>query len=527
MATTENPYLQPIYNALPRLLASYDTNSAGITYGIGDRFYWAWSLIDFANATIQGGVNGLARLIKYNLLPEYIEKTSILSRIHAIFQGTFSLIRRNGSLDQAFPYEGSYCGTALVLYDSLCCIELLGTYLSQEKIHQYLNNLRPLALYLCKSEETHGFISNHLAVASAALLKWAKITGEFGQEKGIEILNKILNKQSSEGWFTEYEGADPGYQTLCTGYLADICNMYPQLNLTTPIQKSIHFLSHFVHPDGSFGGVYGSRNTRFYFPAGFEYFAKSMPEAKALAVNMRNSISNLLCPGLESMDAPNLVPMFNSYCWAASLYEKLEISSADNLPCNSKKSFQIYFRDAGLFINKGINTYTIISTHKGGVVYHFLNKTLHRVNTGVVLENHKLKRFTNQIYQPSNQVFIDKDVITIRADIKPVRCILPSPWQFGTLRYLNISIMRIPYIREKIKQILALFLITAKGKSKGYIIREITLNVNDTINISDKLQVGKNFKQLQVKHPFTAIHMASQGYWQKQDDNNVAQQDFS
>lgn len=183
-----NPYLQSIYNALPRLLASYDTNSAGHTLGVGDRFYWAWSLIDFANVTIQGGINGLARLIKHQLLPSYINEESILLRIDQIFQGIETLTRKNGSVDQAFPYEGSYCGTALVAYDALCCIELLSDKFSDEKKNGYLEIIKPLVSFLHSSDETHGFISNHLAVVSAALLKWSLLTNQPGKKKGLDIL---------------------------------------------------------------------------------------------------------------------------------------------------------------------------------------------------------------------------------------------------------------------------------------------------------------------------------------------------
>jgi len=33
-------------------------------------------------------------------------------------------------------------------------------------------------------------------------------------------VQQIYDHQSREGWYEEYGGADPGYQTLCTFYLA-------------------------------------------------------------------------------------------------------------------------------------------------------------------------------------------------------------------------------------------------------------------------------------------------------------------
>ena len=45
------------------------------------------------------------------------------------------------------------------------------------------------------------------------------------------------------------------------------------------------FAAEFVHPDGSFGGEYTSRNTYNFFPHGFEIAGTWLPEA--LAINDR------------------------------------------------------------------------------------------------------------------------------------------------------------------------------------------------------------------------------------------------
>ena len=83
--------------------------------------------------------------------------------------------------------------------------------------------LHKAADFLARSSEQHSLISNHLAGAALGLFK----AGELFQEnrysdKGQSLLNLILKNQSSEGWFPEYGGADPGYQTLCMHYLAQI-----------------------------------------------------------------------------------------------------------------------------------------------------------------------------------------------------------------------------------------------------------------------------------------------------------------
>ena len=146
---------------------------------------------------------------------------------------------------------------------------------------KWVNIVGPLIEFLVEHEETHAFISNHLATSAAALLRWHKlVNSEAAENKGIKIIESILANQSDEGWFLEYQGADPGYQTLCLNYLADIHSFRPDLKLQKPLRNSIRYLLYFLHPDGSFGGIYGSRNTRFYYPSGILCLSEEIPEAR-------------------------------------------------------------------------------------------------------------------------------------------------------------------------------------------------------------------------------------------------------
>ena len=62
-----------------------------------------------------------------------------------------------------------------------------------------------------------------MATAVAALSRWDILVGDpKALKKAEHLLDRILNNQSQEGWFMEYEGADPGYQTLCLHYLVDV-----------------------------------------------------------------------------------------------------------------------------------------------------------------------------------------------------------------------------------------------------------------------------------------------------------------
>ena len=79
--------------------------------------------------------------------------------------------------------------------------------------------------------------------------------------------------------------ADPGYHTLTIALLAQLQTLAPANERAAAIERAVAFAAHFVHPAGSFGGEYTSRNTYNYFPHGFELAGQWIPAA--LAINDR------------------------------------------------------------------------------------------------------------------------------------------------------------------------------------------------------------------------------------------------
>lgn len=513
----ENPYVHKINGALPRLLALFDTDSTNASYGMGDRYYWAWGLIDFGNATFQGAAHGMSRLWKHGLWPYATSQEQFIARIDAMFMAARALTRGDGSLEEAFPNEGSYCVTALVAFDLLCTVDLLSSDVDQQTCTRWLDVVRPMVSYLIRSDETHALISNHLATAAAALVRWHALCGDRDAEtKAAILLERILKHQSTEGWFKEYEGADPGYQSLCTYYLADLHGNRPDWQLLEPLRRSIQFLWHFAHPDGSFGGIYGSRCTRFYYPAGLEALAAEIPEASALASFMATSIEQDLVVTLGVMDEPNLIPMFNAYCWAAVIKHQHSASIPTlQLPCASLQS-RMDFPQAGIIIDSGPRHYSIISMHKGGIVMHFRDRKLAVHDTGAIVRNSRGDLGSSQAHAPENAVGWHGDTLTIQAAISPMPKRLTRPANLILLRLLCITLFHIPAIREWAKQQLVRMLITNRKPWPASITREIRLGYELTIR--DTLTAPSGYTLIQAHPPFVAIHMASQGYWQSQDE---------
>jgi len=352
----------------------------------------------------------------------------------------------------------------------------------------------------------------------AALARWHELTGDKASEaKAGKLLKRILLNQSTEGWFREYEGADPGYQTLCLCYLADVHLRRPDWNLEEPLRKSLDFLSYFSHPDGSFGGIYGSRSTRFYVPAGVLALRNLSPKAAALSAAMVKSIEQQTVVTLSAIDEPNLAPMFNAYCWSAQLVaDTREDSQLGELPCSVSTPFRHNFPDAGLWIDAGPEHYTIVNTHKGGVVAHYPKGGTPLIDGGLVVRNPKGQLGSTQVFAKNNTASLDGDQLCIDSDVGRMPKKLPAPIHFITLRILGMTVFRFSALREWFKQMLVRLLMSSPRRWPITNSRRIALGLK--INIEDVCDLPEGYTKCAPTGPFVAIHMASQGYWQRQDE---------
>src|SRR5262249_11581648 len=196
--------------------------------------------------------------------------------------------------------------------------------------------------------ETHGLLSNHLGVAVAALEQSARA---FDQPRYAArarfFLDRIFSHQSSEGWMREYDGADIGYGTHGFFYLAAYWKMTGCAQTAAALDRCAGFLGHFVHPDGTIGGEYASRNTEFYYPAGLEMMAAVSPASASIAAALRGAVRDREVCGVWSMDDFNLMPMLNNLLFAADA--AADLPAAPPLPCAAAPG-RSYFAEAGLWI---------------------------------------------------------------------------------------------------------------------------------------------------------------------------------
>ncbi len=515
-----NVFQEAALQQLPRVLAMIDTNPASSTYGVMDRRYWGWKLTDYANAVPQGVAHGLAALLQTGLIPDWLSEQAVMRRLEQLLAGVRALTRRDGSVDNAYPFEKSFAATGFVLHDFAMAWSLLDDRLSASQRHDFRETLSPLAAFLHRADETHGFIANHLAGAAAGLSIWSRQSGEVGTARASNLLDRVLSRQSREGWYLEYCGPDPGYQTLCLTFLAHLYHAKPDPDLLASIERSLHFLAHFAHPDGSFGGIYGARNTRFVYPGGIVYFARHLPVARSLALFLERSAARMSTVPLAAIDTGNIANAFNSYCeaaaWRQAGSDTISIAEPPPLPSAGSPSRTV-FEEAGLLCERGDRHYSIINWKKGGVTYHFGDGRLVVEDAGVLLRDDAGRLASTQSWRDDNKVKLRSDRIEITAPLSETTGQAPTSVQFILLRLLCLTLLRLGPINAAFKRFLVRFL-TDRQKKIGIDNRRIIILGAD-LAIDDNTQPKRGWRQCEkAERPFHAIHMASQGYWQIGDD---------
>jgi hypothetical protein len=214
------------------------------------------------------------------------------------------------------------------------------------------------------------------------------------------------------------------------------------------------------------------------------------------------------------MDESNLIPMFNAYCRAAIVYNAMDDEILPALPFQQSQS--ITFPKTGIVIDAGPNYYTIINVNKGGVVIHFKDGQNALYDVGVAIKKKSGKLGSTQSFTTENIVDLSDKEITVTAAFCPMPKQLPSPFQFVVIRMLGMTIFRFPTLREWFKRVLVRLLITKKNKWPASNTRKITLGYDLAIN--DHLKLPKGYAVVKKAGSFISIHMASQGYWQIQDE---------
>lgn len=515
MHVTNSPYLNKLEAHIPKLFSQVDRESFSRTYGCFDRTYWAWKFTDFPGSRFQEAVYALTWLYQSNVQAgKYFQSEKLLEWIVAGFQFWRSLQHQDGSFDEAYPFEHSLAATAFTGFYLGEAFERVQLALPESLRSSLVDTFTLIGDWLIRNDEYHGVLSNHLAAAAAALTVIESITGDarFGG-RSQHFLERIYAKQSSEGWYEEYGGADPGYQTHGTFYLARIWQRTQDPRLLDSLRRSVTFLKYVIHPNGTLGGEYASRNTSFYFPAGFEILAKVIPEAAAIATFMRTAVLDQSASGLDAVDAYNFCPILNNYLFADDNF----YTGAATPPLPHAQIGEWYFPDAGLYVKSTDFYYAIIGLSKGGVVkvYDKTTGNLALSDCGYWAELSNHLRVSSQSLCHQNRVQVHGGRIVLEVPFVKVNQTLMTPWLFVAFRGFSLTIGRLQQVAYWLKDRLVHVLVRQRKPIQLKLLRTVLLDdqevrIEDEITSSSSIEIYKLLRG----DKFSTIHMGSSRYFQ-------------
>jgi hypothetical protein len=511
-------YANAILAEAPRVLSLMDREALSPTAGCADRTYWAWKFVDFPASRLQESVCVLAFLYSTPLPGSpYCRNAKLLEWIVRGLQFWSAIQHADGSYDEAYPFERSLAATAFTSFYVGEALELIAADLPASTVQTTRDTLARAGAWLAANDETHGFLSNHLAAAAAGLAHVFRQTGETRfRERSRYFVEKILRRQSAEGWYDEYGGPDPGYQTHGSFYMARCWELGGQEDerLAESLSRAARFLAHFVHPDGSIGGEYASRNTQTYYPAAYEMLAHRDPASAWIARTMRPAIGTGAAAGLHCVDLFNYFPFLNNYVFAhrASVVRPEPTSVAEP----SAEPGLVWFPHAGLARMRTARYDAYVGTAKGGVIKVFdrRRRTLTYADCGYVGRLRSQRSVSSQYYDPGRPTRVDQAGIEIEGDLIEFSRPTMTPAMFVAFRIFTLTLGRMPGLGRWLKARLVKTLIYRRRVVPVRFRRRVEFR-EIGVRVSDHLvgPGGTEIEELRREAGFTTIHMGSSRYF--------------
>ncbi len=443
-------FAQKALAQIPKLLTLLDRNQHSPTYGCFDRNYWHYKILDFPSGMSQEFVLplALAYSTQFHANP-FFQQKAIREWVQAGIRFADKSSHSDGSCDDYFPFEKASGAAAFSL---LACVE--SYRLLELDDEAALRFFARRADWLARHQES-GRLSNHQALIALSLQLTSNILQEKRWDETItERIKIVLSWQNEEGWFQEYEGYDPGYDTLTLWCLARLYEQRPTTALKRSIERAVRLLLEFVHPDGSYGGEYGSRNTYNFFPDAFEIVGRWLPEA----LTANDCFLQAAARGLLPCYADDRI--IGHHTWNYFLAFRNFVEPRPQMPPRSTK--RLVLEKAGILIDRKENTELYVALNKGGVFKLFRDNSLVISDTHLSIQladaTHPKTAVAHLI--DTYRVEIGDEKITIQGSMGWARHELMTTSKLILLRLTMISIGR--FFPNLVRRFLQARLITGK-----------------------------------------------------------------
>jgi hypothetical protein len=433
---------------IPKLLTLLDRNPHSPTYGCFDRNFWQYKIIDFPSGMAQEFCWPLALAYHADLsFNPFYRKQAIADWCRSAVQFGIKSAHLDGSCDDYFPFERAGGAAAFSL------LAFIESYrLMEWNDPAMLQFFERRADWLAGHHES-GRLTNHHALIILCLELLGRMLKTSKWADAIHSrLERILGWQNEEGWFPEYEGCDPGYHTLTVTCLARLYELRPSSKLKTAIEKAVKLSANFIHPDGSYAGEYGSRNTYNFFPYGFELAGKWFPEA--LAVN--DAFLAGMANGLAPCYSDDHIIGHHTWNYLLAWQEAVPVRPATS----PRPQGRVWLPLAGILIDRRGEEELYVAVNKGGVFKLFRGKKLVVSDTQVSLRIRSGRSLRNAVGHLMGQYAFEmsEEGVVIEGDLGWAKQKQMTPFQLIVLRCVMLTVGR--FCSDLIRKLLQKILIT-------------------------------------------------------------------
>jgi len=439
-------YAEFINKAVPKVLTQVDRDCHSMTYGSCDRNHWHLKVRDFSSAILQQ--TGLALVLLYELDFEgnlLYNNEDVKDWAKATLYYWKKIQLKDGSFNEYYPNEHGFPPTAFSLYTACEIYKRL-----QIKDEELIKAFNKTGKYLVEHIEPKAY--NQEIASITALYSLYTITNEKWVLDGLNYkLERMLKLQSKEGWFSEYGGADIGYLSVSFDMLAEYYWMSKDERVVEPLNRVVDFIKYFVHPDGTIGGEYGSRNTTYFLPSGLEVMSQLGNEDATAIKNYileKSAETYFFLDGVDDRYCSHY--LLHSFLRALQKEMQGEKKVASLLPCQS--TCEKYFSEAGLYVKAKDETYIVVGAQKGGVIKAYNGGKEKYLDCGYRIDYGKGKVAAMNWQDPAYKVNCSDSEITIEGNLNVVSLKVPSPILHFGLRVISklVGNKIISFLKKKI-----------------------------------------------------------------------------
>jgi hypothetical protein len=499
-------YAELALGYIPRLLHLVDRNPFSVTYGCFDRSYWHYRTMDFPCGMSQEFVLPLA-LVFARQYPGNPYRG--VARVGEIAQaGVRFLLKasyRDGTTDDYFPFERAMGALVFSLYAAAESYQVLG--MRDERV---VNLFSRRLEHLSRENET-GQLANHQALAALAAYSVFEITGDPKHRRLAEARAELTLswQNTSEGWFQEYEGADPGYHTCTIDFLAKLWKKSGNNALLEPLTKAVEFAWNFMHPDGSYGGEYGSRNTYHFYPHGFELLARRTERAGQIAdAFLEGSLR-----GKRYINDDDRMTAHYVYDFLQA-YEDFCPDRPAPIQEARTEAYSRYFPGCRITVRNEPSSalYSVANLSKGGVVKVFDPAGPVASDTGLIGRLADGKVVVSHLVWQQAKIQVDDRRVQVTTPLSYRRTKLPTPWTNILFRMGMLTVGR--FNANLVRRTLQKILITGKPTTAWEVTRTIEFAA-DEVTVEDRIPLSCPLIELAAGSDATSIYVANSNVFQE------------